>query len=219
MSYAHAAALPGIQFPKPLSGHLHLRPGHDGRQTCASLRSTPAVWAGGNRPRHGWVSRGVVAESVLGTLQECGPPFHSSLPCQIQLSARCLAHGPVLGGCAESGTGLVSGSVSQCLYLSLLSLVSSLSISLTLNLYFSISVHLSHCPSLFYSVSTSVHVCFLSLALFSVCLFLSASLPRCLYLNLPVRPCLPASVAVVGLSVSLSLSRNLVTGKGCGAGH
>lgn len=148
MSYAHAAALPGIQSPKPLSGHPHLRPGHDGRQTYASLRPTLAVWAGGNRPRHGWVSGGDVAESVLGTLQECGPPFHSSLPCQIQLSARCLARGPDLGGCAEFGTGLVSGNVSQCLYLSLLSLVSSLSISLTISI------------SLFLFISLAVHLCF-----------------------------------------------------------
>lgn len=175
MSYAHAAALPGIQSPKPLSGHPHLRPGHDGRQTCASLRSTPAVWAGGNRPRHGWVSGGDVAESVLGTLQECGPPFHSSLPCQIQLSARCLAHGPDLGGCAESGTGLVSGSVCQCLlYLSLLSLVSSLSISHSQSLF------LYFCSSLSPSISVLLRVYFCS-CLFSIsCSLLSMCFSLCI---------------------------------------
>lgn len=139
-----------------------------------------------------------MAESVLGTLQECGPPFHSSLPCQIQLSARCLAQGPDLGGCAESATGLVSGSVSQCLYLSLLSLVSSLSISISISLFLFISLTVHLCFTLCLLLFMSVFYLLLS----SQYVFFSLHLSHFVFILISL--CVPVSLPPSLLWVFLS---------------
>lgn len=137
------------------------------------------MWAGGGRLRSGWTSGGDMAESIFGTVQECEPP---SCPCQIQPSARVWRRAQILG---ESGTGLVSGSVSQHLYLSSFSVSHSQSPSVLL--YSSLFL----CPSVLLSASTSVRV-------FSVYLFLSLHLSLFVFtlISLSVLPCLPASVSL-----------------------
>lgn len=140
---------PGLQSPRLLSGHPRLMPGHDG----------PGA--------------GVVAESVLGT--DCSgmrPTLPPTLPCRIQPSARYLAQGPDLGrrwgSCAESGTGLVSGSVSLTL-----SLCVSLFISLSFSLFpfLSLSLFHSQCLPLFIFVFSLVCSLLSMSVFFSPCLF------------------------------------------------
>lgn len=167
----------------------------------------PGVWAGGGRPRPGWTSSGDIAESVLGTVQECEPPScpclaRSSLPPGVWYRAQVLGEG---GGLCR-----VWACLWECLSASL-----SLSVSLTLHL----------CACLFISLSLSIFLlsASASVRVFSICLFLSLHLSLFVFtlISLSVLPCLPASVSlslVVGLPVSFSLSRNLVTGRGCRAG-
>lgn len=161
---------PGLQSPRLLSGHPRLMPGHDG----------PGA--------------GVVAESVLGT--DCSgmrPTLPPTLPCRIQASARYLAQGPDLGrrwgSCAESGTGLVSGSVSLTL-----SLCVSLFISLSFSLFPFLSLSLSLCFTL------SAYLCSwlssLSCALSFQCVFFSPCLFQFVFTLISLCLCFPVFLPV-----------------------